>query len=680
MKKAGAGRLKTPYLALLLMYAGFVAARYILTLITSAYPTVGIDEFLYYSLGRSIATEGTLLYRAQPANYNYFIYPLVLSPIYALFQPGADYYRLIQLWNALLMNLSVFPVFALGKAIYKDNRKALKTTAVMMILPDFLLSQYIFSEIIIYPLFFAMIYCVYQYLHVKTIKYPIWIGVLGAVLFFTKPGTIVTPAAALIAFTAGGIRRKDRKALLQTLAGIGSLGAGCLILWLIDRYALSYSGSLLAVYDEQLAMHFSVTFGSMTQIILMYPYYFILGCGLLPMLVCVNRVKDLSAENRRFAMLALVCAAVIMVGSALFIDGAEGTYVIYLRYLGMFAALTWLISEMPAERPERDLEKKELKLPTVLITAFIIAGTAVWGCFAGVIDYLGNHAQLTIAALAWEKAKGVLSIVIILAALAALGYFARKPTMKRAMRVSGIVYIVICLANTTAGYVIAGSNAIHSQVAAAREVQNRLGGEEYLYVYTNDKTVSDHGLDVYSRRNIAQLALYDFYNHLHENGGVYTPFVPDSNRGMNSDEAVADVNTLVLDYTAVPMIKFNEETTSGTFSSDNYFCTVRFEKGARIVDAVMANVKRFYLEPVTPCILAIYKPEWLEKPIQLRLEIESGIEQDMVMQTPAGTSTIHLQAGKCWYDIKFSEPYIGYNFRVVDAGIHIYQYEISSAE
>ena len=49
-------------LYLLLTYAGIVLIRFLLALYTTSFPTVGIDEYLYYSLARSIATEGKLLF------------------------------------------------------------------------------------------------------------------------------------------------------------------------------------------------------------------------------------------------------------------------------------------------------------------------------------------------------------------------------------------------------------------------------------------------------------------------------------------------------------------------------------------------------------------------------------------------------------------------------------------
>ena len=72
----------------LLIYFACVIVRSVMAFLTTAFPTVGIDEFLYSSLGRSIATEGSLLYRGQPAKYSYLIYPLMISPVYALFGEG----------------------------------------------------------------------------------------------------------------------------------------------------------------------------------------------------------------------------------------------------------------------------------------------------------------------------------------------------------------------------------------------------------------------------------------------------------------------------------------------------------------------------------------------------------------------------------------------------------------
>ena len=84
---------------------------------------VRIDKWLWMVRlfkTRSIATEGKLLFRGQPADYSYILYPLVLSPIYLFFQEGANFYRLIQAWNILLMSSAVFPMYGLCRAMTGD--------------------------------------------------------------------------------------------------------------------------------------------------------------------------------------------------------------------------------------------------------------------------------------------------------------------------------------------------------------------------------------------------------------------------------------------------------------------------------------------------------------------------------------------------------------------------------
>ena len=121
------------------IYACSVLVRFFMATLTSNFPTVYVDEFLYYNLGRSIATEGALLYHGQPALYNYVVYPLMLAPVYKLFPAGTHFYRVIQFCNFCVMCLSVFPLYGLCRRMLKDEEKALKLSALFMLLPDFIL-------------------------------------------------------------------------------------------------------------------------------------------------------------------------------------------------------------------------------------------------------------------------------------------------------------------------------------------------------------------------------------------------------------------------------------------------------------------------------------------------------------------------------------------------------------
>ena len=143
-------------LLLVLTYVGFVVARSLLAVAAQKHPTILIDELLYAHIARSLARGTGILYMGQPANYTSILYPLVLSPVYALFPDGSNYYVLMQVWNALLINLSLFPIYALAKAIAHDERKGYLTALVSLILPDLFMNCVLMSENILYPMFFAL--------------------------------------------------------------------------------------------------------------------------------------------------------------------------------------------------------------------------------------------------------------------------------------------------------------------------------------------------------------------------------------------------------------------------------------------------------------------------------------------------------------------------------------------
>lgn len=67
-----------------LLFLLAAAVRAFLAVITRDGPVVVIDEGLYTNIARSLAFEGKVLFRGQPVNYPYLVYPLLLTPLYRL--------------------------------------------------------------------------------------------------------------------------------------------------------------------------------------------------------------------------------------------------------------------------------------------------------------------------------------------------------------------------------------------------------------------------------------------------------------------------------------------------------------------------------------------------------------------------------------------------------------------
>ena len=78
-------------------------------------PWIMVDELVYSDMARSFANTGHFLIRGAHANYG-AVYPLLLSPAYALFGSIHDVYEWARVLNALAMCSVVFPAYLLAQA------------------------------------------------------------------------------------------------------------------------------------------------------------------------------------------------------------------------------------------------------------------------------------------------------------------------------------------------------------------------------------------------------------------------------------------------------------------------------------------------------------------------------------------------------------------------------------
>ena len=243
---------RNPLVVLIGMYTGFVLVRFILAVLSSAYPIVNIDEFLYYGMARSIANGEGLMFRGQQADYSYILYPLVLSPVYLLGLKGPALYRAMQLWNILLINLSIFPIFFLAGNLLGDDRRALRITAVCMLLPDFQLGQLMMAENIIMPLFFLQFFLIHDWMKNEKPHSILLIGLIGGLLFSAKPGAVIPTAVFFILLLVRTMIKKDTRQLPWLGAGIAFtlLSAG-LMMYLVN--AFRGNSSILSLYKSQVA-------------------------------------------------------------------------------------------------------------------------------------------------------------------------------------------------------------------------------------------------------------------------------------------------------------------------------------------------------------------------------------------------------------------------------------------
>lgn len=613
------------------LYCCCVLIRFLLAWLTSAYPTVRIDEYLYASLGRSIATEGSLLYLGQPALYNYLVYPLVLSPIYALFPAGTDYYRLIQGWNILLMSLSVFPVYGLCRGVLGDREKAFWVTALFMLLPDYILGQGIFSEAVIYPLFFTLMYCAYKNLRSPRLLCALAMGALGGLLYCVKPGSAI-PAVLTLLLTAGkAIRTRSGKTGLCAGLGVCAFASVILFFMGLARHAFGYVGASFSVYETQLTYDAGKNLDIFVRTAVLYPYYFLLGCGILPLLYALQRLPHFRAHDRRFLLLTLVSALTVMTGTAFTVNRPEGTCILFLRYADMYLPLVLLFSVLPTEEtpPALDAGKRQnVSLPCLCLLAYAAVCTLLAGADAGIGKPLDVHFLFSLAVLFVKNSAFVAGAVVLLLCAGSLYLLRRRPDHAWMARACCFLFLGVEVLSNYAGYAVTASNTFKSLAAEARETLGILQDREHLYVYAASRC--DYGLDVNSRTNASQITFSDFANDLRENHGVYVPFVPASSRGMTACRLTADADALILNWKTYPLIQF-VPSVSPAFSADKTYMAVTFDRGRPLADAVITGTEELTLNPDEDAELLLLNGAWLGKPLRIELEIESKTAQSLIL-------------------------------------------------
>ena len=79
-------------------------------------PFIMVDELIYSELARSLAAGHGLEVRGEPYLVS-LIYPLLLAPVYALFDSLPDAYAAVKAVNAIVMSLAAVPAYLLARRV-----------------------------------------------------------------------------------------------------------------------------------------------------------------------------------------------------------------------------------------------------------------------------------------------------------------------------------------------------------------------------------------------------------------------------------------------------------------------------------------------------------------------------------------------------------------------------------
>ncbi|MHB8469186.1 MAG: glycosyltransferase family 4 protein [Gaiellaceae bacterium] len=160
-------------------------------------PWIMVDEIVYSDMARSFAATGHFLVRGTHANYGY-VYPLLLSPVYAIFGPMSEVYRWARVENALTMCSVVVPVYLLARRVVRVPA-ALAAAAFAVAVPSVVYVGTLMTENAFYPVFAWFAFALVGALERPTVRRQLVALALCGVAFETRAQAVGLLLALLTA-------------------------------------------------------------------------------------------------------------------------------------------------------------------------------------------------------------------------------------------------------------------------------------------------------------------------------------------------------------------------------------------------------------------------------------------------------------------------------------------------
>jgi hypothetical protein len=320
------------------------AVRAVLAWVRST-PVYFGDEYLYSSLGRSIAESGRPLVRGQAANFPALLEPLLTAPAWLVGDVGTAYH-LAQMIGALAMSLAAIPVYWLARRLGLKAGVALGIAALSLALPDLIYASWIVAEPFAYPLALASVAAAVAALERPSRRSQLAFVAFAGLAAFARIQFVVLPACFFGAILLVGLRERRMRSALREQALPLALFAVPLIVALAvgPSRVLAYYQGVIHVGIDPLAL---LKAAGMNLLVLLFASGFvlvpgaILGLGLL-------LARPRTRGELAFGAMTLIVTAVLLIEAGLFgaFEQAQERYVFYVVPLaalcfGLYAARGW---------------------------------------------------------------------------------------------------------------------------------------------------------------------------------------------------------------------------------------------------------------------------------------------------------------------------------------------------
>ncbi len=129
-------------------------------------PWIFADELIYSELAKSFAATGTLSVREVPGLGYGPLYPILISPAYAVFDSVPHAYLAIKAINSLVMSCAAVPVYFLAHRLVSRGW-AFAVASLSVAIPSLVYTGMVMTESLYYPVFLATVLAI-----VRTVERP----------------------------------------------------------------------------------------------------------------------------------------------------------------------------------------------------------------------------------------------------------------------------------------------------------------------------------------------------------------------------------------------------------------------------------------------------------------------------------------------------------------------------
>ena len=332
--------------ALVAVSAGirFVLARGIVA------PWIMVDELIYSELAKSFAANGHFEIRGVSSGGSYgFVYPVLISVAYRLFDAVPDAYGFAKAINAVVMSLAAIPAYFLARRVLKQPL-ALAAAALSIAIPSLLYTGTLMTENAFYPVFLCVALVLVRMLERPTRVNQLGVLALCVLAYATRQQALALFAAVLTAPLLLGLRAVGRFRTLYIASA-----ALALAVVVVEAVRGRSPLSLLGAYET--AGHHGYSVVSVAKWLLWHVAELDLYLGVVPVaafVVLAFAWRTLDAPQRAFMSGASALTAWLLLEVAAYatlpgIARVEERNTFYVAPFFVIALLLWV--QLGAPRP-----------------------------------------------------------------------------------------------------------------------------------------------------------------------------------------------------------------------------------------------------------------------------------------------------------------------------------------